>query len=121
MPLSKPTKYQIQRMREIDRIKKSYVVFDIPLRLRKYIEEAINSESWDFFAKCDGCTLVQERWASGYFPPCVVHDYLRQNKIGDPITQDLVFKDLMEAYKLPKWEIWRNFLGVRLIWFFLKR
>lgn len=117
----KPTAYQIARNKEIDRIKKSYVVFDVPLRLRRYIEEAILSERWDFFDKCDGCTLIQERWASGYFPPCIVHDYMRQNKIDTPLNQDLIFKDLMEAYRLPKWEIWRNFLGVRLFWFLLKR
>lgn len=117
----KPTPKQIARDKEIDRIKKSYVVFDVPLRLRRHIEEAISSDFWDFFDNCDGCTLVQERWASSYFPPCVVHDYLRQNRIGHPLDHDLIFKDLMEAYKLPKWEIWRNFIGVRLSWWILKK
>lgn len=111
----------MSKANEIIRIRASYEVFSIPDRLRNYIEQAITDKYWDFYKRCDGCTLIQERWASGYFPPCIVHDYMRQNKIDTPINQDLIFKDLMEAYKLPKWEIWRNFLGVRLFWWILKR
>lgn len=111
----------MSKAKELKRIRSSYEVFGVPQRLRNYIEQAITDSTWDFWTECDGCTLIQERWASSYFPPCVVHDYMRQNKIDTPINQDLVFKDLMEAYKLPKWEIWRNFLGVRLIWAILKR
>lgn len=121
MPKYKPTKYQIERNKEIDRIKKSYVVFNVPFRLRRQIEDAILSESWDFFEKSDGCTLVKERWASRYFPPCVVHDYLRQNKIGNPLDQDLIFKDLLEAYNFSRFKAFRYFVGVRLSWWIFKK
>lgn len=105
----------------IEHIREGYYYFGIPLRLQNIIEEAITSNKWDFFSESDGCTFINENWTDKYFPPCVVHDYLRQNKIGKPLDQDLLFKELLNAYKRPRINSFFMFLGVRLVWFLFRK
>ena len=43
---------------------------------RQLIIEAVESDAWDWFRDCDGCTLVSELyWPTIYFPPCLRHDF----------------------------------------------
>ncbi len=105
----------------IEHIRDGYYFLQVPERLQVMIEEAVTSQNWDFFTQSDGCTLINENWVNGYFPPCIVHDYLRQNKIGKPLDQDLIFKDLLTAYKRPRLNAFLLFVGVRLVWYIFRK
>ncbi len=50
--------------------------FDVPADVQALVREALDSEAWDWFRDCDGCTAVSEMyWPTIYFPPCLRHDF----------------------------------------------
>ena len=64
------------RESERARIEKSFEVFGLSAEDKALIVEALDSEKWDWFEDCDGCTSVSEVfWPTKYFPPCVRHDF----------------------------------------------
>ena len=66
----------LDRQREYRRIIDSFEVLDIPEDMRVEIREALDSDKWDWFRDCDGCTCVSEvYWPTIYFPPCLRHDF----------------------------------------------
>lgn len=103
------------------RIKFITKFYDVAPYLVSYIHEAVDSEEWDFYSQSDGCTFIRENWPDSFYPPCIVHDYLRQNKISSEFEQDLIFKDLLDAFNKPKFKALLFFIGVRLSWFIFKR
>lgn len=103
------------------RIKFITEFYDVAPYLVSYIHEAVDSEDWDFYSQSDGCTFIRENWPDSFYPPCIVHDYLRQNKINSEFEQDLIFKDLLDAFKKPKLKALLFFIGVRLSWFIFKK
>jgi hypothetical protein len=61
---------------ERHRIVESFDVFSVPEGIQKLILEALDSDEWDWFRDCDGCTGVSELyWPTIYFPPCLRHDF----------------------------------------------
>ena len=66
----------VTRESERARIEKSFDVFGLSAEHRALIIEALDSEKWDWFLDCDGCTCVSElHWPTKYFPPCLRHDF----------------------------------------------
>lgn len=96
----------------------SLLVYDISGMYRKLILQAL--DEWDWYNECDGCTYVHEKWRGDYFPPCLVHDYLRRTE-HDPFTTDLIFKDLIYKYTNSRVKSFLYFIGVRLTYLIFKR
>ncbi len=48
----------LDRETERRRIYDSFGVFGLPEELRALVREAVESDAWDWFRDCDGCTLV---------------------------------------------------------------
>ena len=66
----------LDRETERRRIIESFEVLDVPADIQALIREALDSDKWDWFVDCDGCTGVSEiYWPTIYFPPCLRHDY----------------------------------------------
>jgi hypothetical protein len=95
--------------------------YDVPPYLRGYIHEAVDSDHWDFYSQSDGCTFIRESWPDPFYPPCIVHDYMRQNKILSEFEQDLIFKDLLDAFNKSRFKALLFFLGVRFSWFIFRK
>jgi hypothetical protein len=54
----------------------SFEVLSVPEDIQALIREALDSDKWDWFRDCDGCTGVSEvYWPTIYFPPCLRHDF----------------------------------------------
>lgn len=101
-------------MNQRERIIASLDVFNVSLRGRKYVMEALDSKEWNWQEDCDGCTFISENW-EGIYPPCLVHDYMWITGRGG-YQSDLIFLDLMLEYKLPKLKAYFRFFAVRLAW-----
>ena len=66
----------LDRETERHRILESFDVLSVPEDVRTLIREALDSDKWDWFRDCDGCTGVSELyWPTIYFPPCLRHDF----------------------------------------------
>lgn len=105
------------RKRERDRIVESFVVLSIPLRERAEILEAINSDKWDWYKDCDGCTAVTEvYWPNKYFPPCVRHDFDWGTGKGG-IEANARFYRIQQAYGMSRVRAGARWLGVTVSWF----
>jgi len=66
----------LDRETERRRIYDSFELLGLPEELRALVREAVESDAWDWFRDCDGCTLVSELyWPTIYFPPCLRHDF----------------------------------------------
>lgn len=114
MPISQGAKYRIKAVKEIEELIR---IYKVPYYLTVHIREALYSREWDFWTECDGCTFAKKSFPTDFPPPCLVHDYLRQNNIEKPLDQDLIFKDLLEVFYMPKW----FFFGVRFAWMIFKK
>ena len=105
------------RQSERARIEKSFDVFGLSTKHRGLILEALDSEEWDWFRDCDGCTAVSElHWPTKYFPPCLRHDFDWIRGRGDWAASRR-FYDLQRAYGVP---IWRSALragAVTFVWY----
>jgi hypothetical protein len=74
--LGKGRSMGLDRKMERDRIIDSFAVLNVPEDVQGLIMEALDSDRWDWFKDCDGCTGVSEMyWPTIYFPPCVRHDF----------------------------------------------
>ena len=66
----------LDRETERRRIIESFDVLNVPEGIQALIREALDSDKWDWFRDCDGCTAVSEiYWPTIYFPPCLRHDF----------------------------------------------
>jgi hypothetical protein len=74
--LGKGRSMGLDRKMERDRIIDSFAVLSVPEDVQGLIMEALDSNRWDWFKDCDGCTGVSEMyWPTIYFPPCLRHDF----------------------------------------------
>ena len=74
--LGKGRSGNLDRATERHRIIESFDVFSVPEDIQALIREALDSDHWDWFRDCDGCTGVSEiYWPTIYFPPCLRHDF----------------------------------------------
>jgi hypothetical protein len=66
----------LDRETERRRVIESFDVLSVPEDIQALIREALDSDKWDWFKDCDGCTGVSEiYWPTKYFPPCLRHDF----------------------------------------------
>jgi len=66
----------LDRETERRRIIESFDVLNVPAGVQALVREALDSDKWDWFRDCDGCTGVSEiYWPTIYFPPCLRHDF----------------------------------------------
>jgi len=107
----------LDRQREYDRIIRSFEVFSVPEDIRAEIREALDSDKWDWFRDCDGCTCVSEiYWPTRYFPPCVRHDFDCQT--GDNRwAANVRFYRIQRAYGVGRLRSAIRFAGVTLAWY----
>jgi hypothetical protein len=74
--LGKGRSIGLDRKMERDRIIASFEVLSVPEDIQAVIREALDSDKWDWFKDCDGCTGVSEiYWPTKFFPPCLRHDF----------------------------------------------
>jgi len=105
-----------EREEEIERIKNSFEVYEIPLYLQDLVIAAIEDIKWDFMDS-DGCTAVPNWWPSKYSPPCLFHDYARRVLPHERQKwADQMFRRLMLAYSFTKFKANLRFIGVRIIY-----
>ena len=99
------------------RIIRSFDVFGLSHEHRALIMQALDSDAWDWFADCDGCTCVSElHWPTKYFPPCLRHDFdWRVNGGGGPAIKR--FYELQRAYGVPTWRSGLRSAGVTVSWY----
>jgi hypothetical protein len=108
---------EVTRESERARIEKSFDVFGLSSRQRQLILEALDSNAWDWFRDCDGCTAVSELyWPTKYFPPCLRHDYDWRRGAGDCTASKNFFR-LQRAYGVPRWRSALRTAGVTALWY----
>ena len=74
--LGKGRSHGLDRATERHRIIESFDVLSVPADIQSLIREALDSDKWDWFRDCDGCTGVSEiYWPTIFFPPCLRHDF----------------------------------------------
>ena len=74
--LGKGRSADLDRATERRRIIVSFDVLNVPADVQALVREALDSDKWDWFKDCDGCTAVSEiYWPTIYFPPCLRHDF----------------------------------------------
>jgi hypothetical protein len=107
----------INRHSERRRIEKSFEVFGLLQRHRELIVEALDSDVWDWFRDCDGCTGVPDMyWPTKYFPPCLRHDF--DWTIGNGgLDGSRTFYDLQRAYGMPRWRAGLRAAAVTVVWY----
>lgn len=111
----------MDRERERLRIEKSFDVFGLGGRERRWVLEALDSDAWDWYADCDGCTCVSElHWPTKYFPPCVRHDYDWARGKGNWEASQRFYR-LQRAYGVPKWRSALRAGAVTLVWYALAK
>ena len=99
------------------RIEKSFEVFSLSDEHRALIIEAMDSDLWDWFAECDGCTGVSElHWPTKYFPPCLRHDFDWRFRSGD-MAASRTFYALQRAYGVPVWRSALRATAVTVKWY----
>ena len=107
----------LNREEERTRIEKSFDVFSLSEEHRALILEALDSEEWDWFRECDGCTCVSElHWPTKYFPPCLRHDFDWVRGKGDWVASRR-FYDLQRAYGVPVWRASLRAGAVTAAWY----
>ena len=105
------------RESERARIEKSFKVFNVSEEQQALIREALDSDAWDWFEDCDGCTGVSDLyWPTRYFPPCLRHDFDFVTGNGG-LTGSRIFYDLQRAYGMPKWRSGLRTGAVTVYWY----
>lgn len=85
--------------------------------MQRLVLEAIESDEWDWFEDCDGCTCVSElHWPTKYFPPCLRHDYDWISGKGDWAASRR-FYELQRAYGVPVWRASLRSSAVTVAWY----
>jgi len=112
---------RIGRESERRRIEKSFYVFGLSEAHQALILEALNSDAWDWFEDCDGCTGVSQlHWPTKYFPPCLRHDFDWGTGNGG-LAGSKIFYDLQRAYGVPKWRSSLRAGVVAAVWYAWRR
>lgn len=107
----------LSRVSERRRILMSFDVFGLSEGHRATILEALDSDAWDWFEDCDGCTCVSElHWPTKYFPPCVRHDFDWIRGRGD-IEASRRFFRLQRAYGVAVWRSALRAAAVTVAWY----
>ena len=105
------------REEERARIVESFGVFGLGERARAEILEALDSDRWDWYADCDGCTLVSEvYWPNKYFPPCLRHDFDFMTGKDGPAANARFYR-LQRAYGMGRFRASIRWIGVTAAWF----
>jgi hypothetical protein len=107
----------LDRGYERQRILDSFGVLNVPASARALIVEALDSDKWDWFRDCDGCTGVSELyWPTIYFPPCLRHDF--DCHMGHNGWRASVrFYDLQRAYGVDPVRSGLRVCGVTAAWY----
>ena len=107
----------INRESERRRIIKSFDVFSLSEKHRTLVLEALDSDRWDWYEDCDGCTGVSEfYWPTRFFPPCLRHDFDCIRGKGD-WTASHRFYGLQLAYGVPVWRAFLRAAAVTFAWY----
>ena len=107
----------LDRATERRRIVESFDVLNVPESIQAEIIEALDSDKWDWFRDCDGCTGVSEvYWPTKYFPPCLRHDFDWQTGHGG-WEANARFYRIQRAYRMPIAQAGVRFLGVTVAWY----
>ena len=107
----------INKESEYRRILKSFDVFGLSEEHRALILDALESDEWDWFEDCDGCTAVSElHWPTKYFPPCLRHDFDCIREKGD-WRASRRFYALQRAYGVPVWRSSLRTAAVTVFWY----
>jgi hypothetical protein len=113
----KGTSVGLDRKTEYQRIVASFAVLDVPADVQALIREALDSDKWDWFTNCDGCTCVSELyWPTIYFPPCLRHDFDWFTGNGG-WEANVRFYRIQRAYRMSPVHAGVRFLGVTVSWF----
>ena len=107
----------LDRETEHRRIIESFDVLNVPADVQVLIREALDSDKWDWFRDCDGCTFVSEiYWPTIYFPPCLRHDFDWGTGSGG-WDANVRFYRIQCAYGMGSVRAGVRFLGVTISWF----
>ena len=105
------------REQERVRIVGSFDVLNVPGRERAEILEALDSDKWDWYRDCDGCTLVSEvYWPNKYFPPCLRHDFDFLTG-SEGYAANARFYRIQRVYGMTRARASVRWLGVTVGWF----
>jgi len=114
-PCTKPE--GLDRQTEYNRIIESFDVLNVPADIQADIREALESQVWDWFTQCDGCTCVSEvYWPTKYFPPCLRHDFDWNTGHGGMEANQRFYR-IQRAYGMDPVRAGIRFMGVTLSWF----
>ena len=106
-----------EKDRERARIVRSFDLLDVPASIRAEILEALDSDRWDWFRDCDGCTCVSEiYWPTRYFPPCVRHDYDCRIGPSGPVAAARFYR-IQRAYGVSATRSGLRAAGVFVAWY----
>lgn len=107
----------LDRETERRRIIESFDVLNVPEGIQTEIREALDSDLWDWFRDCDGCTAVSEiYWPTIYFPPCLRHDFdCQTGKNGWQAS--MRFYRIQRAYGVESVRASVRVAGVTLAWY----
>ena len=107
----------LDRRVEYHRIIESFDVLSVPVDIQALVREVLDSDLWDWFTDCDGCTGVSEMyWPTIYFPPCLRHDFDWQTGRGG-WEANVRFYRIQRAYRMSVLQAGTRFLGVTVSWF----
>jgi len=104
--------------REVERsIIGSFDVLSVPEDIQALIIEALDSDKWDWFRDCDGCTGVSEiYWPTIYFPPCLRHDFDCATGHNGWETSKRFYR-IQRAYGVERVRAGARVVGVTLAWY----
>jgi len=107
----------LDRETERRRIIGSFDVLSVPAAIQAEIRDALDSDKWDWFRDCDGCTGVSEiYWPTIYFPPCLRHDFDCQTGHNGWQTS-LRFYRIQRAYGVAAARAGARAAGVTVAWY----
>ena len=114
---AKGQKEALDRETERHRIIESFDVLNVPAAIQALILEALDSDKWDWFLDCDGCTAVSEvYWPTIYFPPCLRHDFDWFTGNGGWESNVRFFR-IQRAYGMSGFRAGLRFAGVTVAWY----
>ena len=107
----------LDKAKEYQRIIESFDVLSVPADIQTLIREALDSDKWDWFKDCDGCTGVSEiYWPTIYFPPCLRHDFdCHMGRNG--WRTSLLFYRVQRAYGVDPVRSGIRAVGVTVAWY----
>ena len=115
--LGKGRSAALDRRVEYHRIIESFDVLSVPVDIQALVREVLDSDLWDWFTDCDGCTGVSEMyWPTIYFPPCLRHDFDWATGNGG-WDANVRFYRIQCAYGMGAVRAGMRFLGVTISWF----